>query len=73
MMYMMSGEKVVAFRIKRLDIDLSRAEAGLRESPVRLRDTFELPPGKYAAKVVVRMDATGALGFARADVTVGAQ
>ncbi|HEY6843323.1 MAG TPA: hypothetical protein VI391_04090, partial [Thermoanaerobaculia bacterium] len=73
MMYMMSGTSVVAFKIKRIDIDLSRAEAALRDEPVRVRDTFELPPGHYAAKVVVRMDTTGSLGFGRADVTVGAQ
>jgi len=70
MLYMMSGQGVVAFKIKRLDIDVSKAEAGLNESPVRVRDTFELPPGNYAAKVVVRMDTTGALGFGRADVSV---
>ena len=71
MMYVMSGASVVAFKIKRIDIDVSRAEAGLQDgAPVRVSDTFDLPPGHYAAKVVVRMDATGALGFARADVTV---
>ncbi|HJT18500.1 MAG TPA: VWA domain-containing protein [Thermoanaerobaculia bacterium] len=73
MIYVMSGASVVTFRIKRLDIDLSRAETALENTPVRVRDTFELPPGHYAAKVVVRMDTTGALGFGRADVTVGAQ
>ncbi|HJT16965.1 MAG TPA: hypothetical protein VJ853_06250, partial [Thermoanaerobaculia bacterium] len=73
MMYVMSGASVVAFKIKRLDIDLSRAGAALEESPVRVRDTFELAPGRYAAKVIVRMDSTGVLGFARADVIVGAQ
>ena len=46
------------------------AEKGLQEAAVRVRDTFELPPGNYAAKVVVRMDTSGALGFGRADVSV---
>jgi len=73
MMYVMSGTSVVAFKIKRVDVNVARAEAALRESPVRVRDTFELPPGSYAAKVIVRMDITGALGFGRADVTVPAQ
>lgn len=72
MIYMMSGSSVVSFRIKRLDIDLSRAEAALQDAPVRVRDTFDLAPGHYATKVVVRMDTTGALGFARADVNVAA-
>lgn len=73
MMYVMSGPTVVAFKIKRIDIDLARAEAALRDAPVRVRDTFELPPGNYAAKIVVRMDTSGALGFGRADVIVPAQ
>lgn len=73
MMYVMSGRNVLAFRDKRLDIDVQRAEEGLTAGqPVRVRDTFDLPPGSYAAKVIVRMDTTGALGFARADVVVPA-
>ena len=70
MLYVMSGKGVVAFRIKRLDIDVAKAAAGLEQAPVRVRDTFELPPGNYAAKVIVRMDTSGALGFGRADVIV---
>jgi len=71
MMYVMSGKKVLAFKQKRLDIDVKRAEEGLTDGqPVRVRDTFELPPGNYAAKVVVRMDTTGAGGFGREDVVV---
>jgi VWFA-related protein len=70
MIYVMSGTSVVAFRIKRIEIDVSRAGASLRDSPIRLRDTFELPAGNYAAKALVRMDTTGALGFARTDFAV---
>jgi len=70
MLYVMSGKGVVAFRIKRLDIDVAKAAAGLEQAPVRVRDTFELPPGNYAAKVIVRMDTSGALGFGRADVVI---
>src|SRR5204862_4992932 len=71
MMYVMSGKKVLAFKQQRLDIDVKKAEEGLTEGqPVRVRDTFELPPGNYSAKVVVRMDTTGALGYARADVVI---
>ena len=71
MMYVMSGKKVLAFKQKRLDIEVKKAEEGLTEGqPVRVRDTFELPPGNYSAKVVVRMDTTGALGYARADVVI---
>ena len=62
---------VVTFRTKTLNIDVQRAEEGLSEgAPVRVREKFELPPGKYAAKVLVRIDGSGALGFARADFTV---
>src|SRR5437588_7510999 len=31
------------------------------QQPLRVRETFNLPPGKYAAKVLVRIDGSGAL------------
>ena len=71
MLYVFNGPTVVTFKTKKLNIDVQRAEEGLSEgTPVRVRETFELPPGKYAAKVLVRIDGSGALGFARADFTV---
>jgi len=70
MLYVFNGPQVVAFRTKRVTIDVQRAEAGLAEAPVRVRETFDLPPGKYAAKVLVRIDGSGELGFARTEFTV---
>jgi VWFA-related protein len=71
MFYVVAGPAVVEFRTKKINIDVARAEAGLNESPLRLRETFDLPPGKYAAKVLVRIDGSGVLGFARTDFAIG--
>ncbi len=70
MLYVFNGPSVVTFKTKKVTIDVQRAEAGLLEAPLRVRETFDLPPGKYAAKVLVRIDGSGALGFARTDFTV---
>jgi hypothetical protein len=37
---------------------------------VTLREPFELPKGKYTAKVLLRITGTRSLGFARRDFTV---
>ena len=71
MLYVFNGPTVVTFTTKKLNIDVQRAEAGLASgAPVRVREKFDLPPGKYAAKVLVRIDGTGELGFARTDFEV---
>ena len=70
MIYVFSGSTVVTFRTKKVMVDVQKAEAGLSQSPLRVRETFDLPPGKYAAKVLVRIDGSGELGFARSDFTV---
>ena len=70
MFYVVAGPAVVEFRTKKITIDVAQAEWGLNESPLRVRETFDLPPGKYAAKVLVRIDGSGALGFARRDFSV---
>lgn len=70
MFYVVSGSTVVAFRTKKITVDVPRAGAALQETPLRVRETFDLPPGKYAAKVLVRIDGSGALGFARSDFTI---
>jgi VWFA-related protein len=57
LIYIYSGAAAVAFEQKAID-------AG----NARLTQTFALPPGRYAAKVLVRWD--GALGFARTDFMV---
>jgi VWFA-related protein len=70
MFYVVAGQSVVEFRTKKITIDVARAEAALSESPLRVRETFTLPPGKYVAKVLVRIDGSGALGFARMELAV---
>jgi hypothetical protein len=71
MIYVLSGTTVVGYRTKRITVDVPRAGAALAEAPLRVRETFDLPPGKYAATVLVRIDGSGALGFARTDFAVG--
>jgi len=70
MFYITSGSTVVAFRSKKVTVDVGRAEAGLMERPLRVVEPFDLPPGAYVAKVLVRIDGSGALGFARAEFNV---
>jgi VWFA-related protein len=71
MLYVFNGPTVVGFKTKKVTIDVERAEEGLSAgAPLRVRETFDLPPGKYAAKVLVRIDGDGSLGFARTDFTV---
>jgi VWFA-related protein len=71
MLYVFDGPTVVSFKTKKLNIEVARAEEGLMSgTPVRVRETFELPPGKYAAKVLVRIDGSGELGFARSEFRV---
>lgn len=70
MFYIVAGPAVVEFRTKKITIDVARAEAALNEAPLRVRETFNLPAGKYTAKVLVRIDGSGALGFARLDFMV---
>ena len=38
---------------------------------VTLREIFQLPPGTYAAKALLRIAGTNVLGFARNDFTIG--
>jgi VWFA-related protein len=66
MMYVYSGHNVVAFKDKGISIDAARADA---TKPVHVVQAFDdLPPGRYTAKVLVRVD--DALGFAHAPMTV---
>ena len=60
---------MVAFRQKRISIDARRAH-GLEETPLTFHETFDLPDGAYAAKVLVYVDGTGARGFARSDFVI---
>jgi VWFA-related protein len=67
LVYVYSGRKIVAFKDKQIGIDAARADPA---KAVHLVDTFDLPPGRYVAKVLLRVDGTDALGFARAPMNV---
>jgi hypothetical protein len=66
LIYIYSGNAVVSFQQKRITLDAGKVDPS---KPVRLSQTFELPNGSYAAKVLVRFD--DQLGFARSDFAVG--
>lgn len=68
LLYVYAGRKIVAFRDKHISIDAARADAA---KPVHVIDTFDqLPPGRYVAKVLLRVDGADALGFARAPFNI---
>lgn len=70
LIYIYSGVTVVAFAQNQVVADpAARAHGG--GEIVRMAHDFELPPGSYAAKVLVRFDDRATLGFARGDFTVG--
>jgi hypothetical protein len=66
LMYVYSGNAVVAFQQKRITLEAGKVDPS---KPVRLSQTFDLPNGSYAAKVLVRYD--DQLGFARSDFVIG--
>lgn len=66
LMYVYSGNAVVAFQKKRFTLEAGKVDPS---KPVHLSQTFDLPNGTYAAKVLVRYD--DQIGFTRSDFTVG--
>jgi VWFA-related protein len=68
LIYIFSGRHVAAFSNEHLTIDPARADLS---RPLHLTHTFDLPPGHYVAKVLLRVDGSDALGFARNDFTIG--
>jgi VWFA-related protein len=57
----------VGFKAKRINFSgAGRVNTGY----LTLNEPFELPPGKYAAKVLLRISGTRSLGFVRRDFTV---
>ncbi|HXH39281.1 MAG TPA: VWA domain-containing protein [Thermoanaerobaculia bacterium] len=72
LIYVFDGQTAVSFARKGIDIDVSRARvSGLDAANVDITQPFDLPPGKYAMKVLVRIEGHDALAFAREDFTVG--
>jgi|GEM_PF-446682 len=69
LLYIFSGTRAVAFQGKEIEIDPKRA-AHLEELQFGVRQTFDLEPGTYTAKVLVRVIGAEARGFARTEFTV---
>jgi VWFA-related protein len=59
LIYVFEGQTSVAFAQKKFDAGKSEVTA-----------SFELPPGRYAMKVLVRVDGQDTLAFARKDFTI---
>jgi len=72
LMYVFAGQTSVAFERKEIKVDVNQARtSGLDGSKVEMSQSFDLPPGTYALKVLVRLDGHDTLAFARKDFTVG--
>jgi VWFA-related protein len=66
LIYVYSGNSVVAFKQRRITIEAGRVDPA---KSVRLSEQFDLPDGHYAAKVLVRFG--DQIGFVRSDFVVG--
>ncbi len=64
LIYVFAGSRAVAFQGKEIEIDPRRAR-GLEDLHLRLSHSFDLPPGKFTAKVLLRVDGVDARGFGR--------
>lgn len=68
MIYIFSGTRAVATKVKRIDIEAEKASNAPRGAAIHFDETFDLPPGNYTAKVLVRLGES--MGFAKTDFTV---
>jgi hypothetical protein len=68
MIYVFSGTRAVATKVKRIDIEAEKASKAPRDAAIHFEETFDLPPGNYVAKVLVRLG--DSMGFAKTDFTV---
>ncbi|HEY8182001.1 MAG TPA: VWA domain-containing protein [Thermoanaerobaculia bacterium] len=64
--YVFAGSGAVAFDRQQITIE-PRAAAALASTPLRVRHTFDLPPGRYVAKALIRFGFNQSLGFARTE------
>jgi VWFA-related protein len=75
LLYVFAGQTSVAFEKKYINVDVNQARtSGLDGSNVEMSQSFDLPPGGYVLKVLVRLvraDGRDTLAFARRDFTVG--
>jgi VWFA-related protein len=71
LIYVFADQASIAFAQKGIDVDVSRASAGgLAAGKLEFTQSFDLPPGKYAMKVLVRITGQETLAFARRDFTI---
>jgi len=71
LMYVFADQTSISFARKGIDIDAPRARAGgIDQNDVAITQPFDLPPGKYTVKVLVRVEGHEALAFARQDFTI---
>jgi hypothetical protein len=71
LLYVFLGQTSVSFARKGIDVDVTRARtAGLDGKNVEILQSFDLPPGTYALKVLVRLEGHDTLAFARKEFTV---
>jgi VWFA-related protein len=72
LMYVFAGQTAAAYARKDIEVDVTRARtSGLGGGDVEMTQSFDLPPGTYALKVLVRFKGHDTLAFARKDFTVG--
>jgi hypothetical protein len=71
LIYVFAGQASVSFERKDFDVDVTRARSnGLDGGNIAITQSFDLAPGTYAMKVLVRIDGHDTLAFARNDFTV---
>jgi len=71
LIYVFAGQTSVSFARTDIGVDVTRARAnGLDGGNIAITQSFDLAPGTYAMKVLVRIDGHDTLAFARKDFTV---
>jgi VWFA-related protein len=71
LLYVFVGQTSVSFARKEIDVDVTRARTGgLDGKNVEIAQSFDLPAGTYALKVLVRLEGHDTLAFARKDFTI---
>ncbi len=67
LVYVYSGRSVAGFQDKRITVDPAKVDGS---KPLHLVESFDLPPGRFAAKVLVRVEGADVLGFAHTEMNV---
>ncbi len=63
-------QQPAAWKHVTLSVDLAKGRGFLSTHPYTVRQDFKLPPGRYAAKAIVRIPGTDKTGFQRTDFLV---